>query len=161
MSAGKRAQGALLFRLAGSHAHWAPSQPVAGPALVGPYSDDATRTVLDALVPENCVVFDVRSSHDDSELVSRERWHGASYDEASLDDSDVKRWSEKMAATDSSLKLPLPNKFAAKASPLLPAGKGVVRLANTPEATTLWKRSDYARAPDSVPRVPKLSLIHI
>ena len=59
-----------------------------GPALVGPYSDDATRVVLDALVPENCVVFDVRSSHDDAELVSRERWHGASYDEASLEDNE-------------------------------------------------------------------------
>ena len=45
-----------------------PSQPVAGPALVGPYSGRRD-AVLEALVPENCVVFDV-ARHDDAELVS-------------------------------------------------------------------------------------------
>ena len=68
----------------------------------------------------------------------------------------TKRWS-KAEATDGSLKLPLPNKFAAKASPLLPAGKGVCG-SDAPPATTLWKRSDYARAL-TVPRVPKTASI--
>merc|ERR1719324_2295664 len=74
-----------------------PRSPVAGPSLIGPYDASATQIVLDALTPENCVVFDVRSSHDDKELVSKERWHGASYDESSLDESSVARWSACMA----------------------------------------------------------------
>lgn len=129
-----------------------PRSPIAGPALVGPYDPQATQVVLDALKPENCVVFDVRSSH--TELVSTEKWHGAAYDGTALMEETVARWSLQQTSP-SSLKLPLPNKFASKASPLVKEGRGVVRLANTPEATTLWKRSDYARAPPSVPRVPK------
>ena len=57
-----------------------PSQPVAGPALVGPIR----MTLLELCRCQYPGTSSSTCAHlDDAELVSRERWHGASYDEAS------------------------------------------------------------------------------
>ena len=64
-----------------------------------------------------------------------------------------------MAATDSSLRLPLAEQIRGEKRLLccLPARVWFGwRIATSQQ---LWKRSDYARAPDSVPRVPKTASI--
>ncbi|KAH8093606.1 M16 peptidase-like protein [Aureococcus anophagefferens] len=106
-----------------------PTQPLSGPSLAGTFDEEAVRVVLDALTPENSVVFDARKHATDGGW-TREPWHGATYRSDRTGDDDL-----SPSTTDDRA--------------------GVYRLPGTGRAT-VWRRADLADAPPTVPKVPKV-----
>lgn len=132
-----------------------PLQPVAGPFAVG---DDVDLTELRNLLttladPANCIVVHVDPSEVDGKEWTKDEWYGTRYRTSSLESSS----SENVVDVDiSKLGLPAPNKFVPTRFDLkAETGRGVYRLPSTPRRT-VWRRADYANAPDSVQRAPKM-----
>ncbi|KAH8049891.1 M16 peptidase-like protein [Aureococcus anophagefferens] len=133
-----------------------PTQPLSGPSLAGTFDEEAVRVVLDALTPENSVVFDARKHATDGGW-TREPWHGATYRSDRTGDDVLARWARASDAGDSRLALPKPNRYVAEDLSLVddPDDRaGVYRLPGTGRAT-VWRRADLADAPPTVPKVPK------
>ena len=134
-----------------------PTQPLSGPSLAGTFDEEAVRVVLDALTPENAVVFDARK-HETNDGWTREPWHGATYRSDRTGDDVLARWARASDAGDSRLALPKPNRYVAEDLSLVddPDDRaGVYRLPGTGRAT-VWRRADLADAPPTVPKVPKV-----
>lgn len=131
-----------------------PLQPVAGPYAVGDDVDlKALRNLLTTLAdPANCLVVHVDPSEVDAKEWNKEKWYGTRYRTVSLESSS----SAHVDVDVSKLGLPAPNKFVPTRFELkAESGRGVYRLPST-SRRTVWRRADYADAPDSVQRSPKM-----
>lgn len=141
-----------------------PTQPLAGPARVGPELAGHTplRRMLDILASPGSalvvVVLPFENATDESWCI--EPWHGARYRSRPLSVRELEAYQSEAhrQSSDRQLALPALNQFVPQQFTVKPAsGRGVYRLMQQ-GGTTLWRRADYADAADSVMPAPKCSV---